>query len=80
MYLLHDRALVGRGRPRLEPEGPTPDMRADIGSLLRKVTSGHPWIARWSSWILGTEIHISPMSDMWLRAHESDWNKHGVDV
>jgi hypothetical protein len=57
-----------------------PLMEADIGSWLRQGTSRHSWIARWSSWLLGTEIRVSPMSDTWLRAHENDRSKHGVDV
>jgi hypothetical protein len=80
MYLLHDRALVDRRRPRIESDGPTPLMGADLGPLVRKVTGGHSWIARWSSWLLGTEIHVSPLSELWLRAHEDDWSKHGVDL
>jgi hypothetical protein len=55
-------------------------MGVDIGLLLRKVTSGHSSIARWSSWFLGSEIHVSPLSGTWLRVHETDWNKHGMDV
>jgi hypothetical protein len=59
---------------------PTPLMGVDIGPVLRKVTNGHSSIARWSSWLLGKEILVSPMSGRWLRAHRVDWNKHGVDV
>jgi hypothetical protein len=55
-------------------------MGGDIGPLLRKATSGHSWIAKWSSWLLGTQIQVSPMSGTWLRAHEADWSKHDMDV
>jgi hypothetical protein len=79
MYVLHDRALVGHARPRLD-SCPTPSMGGDIGPLLRKATSGHSWIAKWSSWLLGTQIQVSPMSGTWLRAHEADWSKHDMDV
>jgi hypothetical protein len=80
MHLMRDPALVDHGRPPVESGGRTLLMGADIWPFLRKVTSGHSWIARWSSWLLGTEIHVSAMSDAWLRVHEDDWNKHGVDV
>jgi hypothetical protein len=55
-------------------------MGAEVRPLLRKVTGGHSWIARWSSWLFGTEIQVAPMSGTWLRAHENDWDKHGVDI
>jgi hypothetical protein len=80
MYVLHDRALVDHGRRRLDPNGPTPFIRVEIAALLRKVTSGHSSIASWWLWLIGREIHVSPLSDTWLRAHEADWNKHDVDV
>jgi hypothetical protein len=55
-------------------------MGVDIGPLLRKVTSRHPSLVWWSSWLLGRDIYVPPMSDAWLRTHEEDWNKHGVDL
>jgi hypothetical protein len=79
MYVLHDRALADHGRRRLDPNGPTP-FGVEIAALLRKVTSGHSSIASWWLWLIGREIHVSPLSDTWLRAHEADWNKHDVDV
>jgi hypothetical protein len=80
MYVLHDRALVDHGRRRLESNGPTSFIGVDIGALLQQVTSGRSSIAKWWSWLLGWEIHVSPLSDTWLRAQEADSNKHGVDV
>ena len=80
MYVLRDRALVDRDRRRLEWDWPTTLVGVDIGPFLREVTKGHSPIARWMSWLLRGEIHVSPMSGTWLRAHEDDWNKHGVDV
>ena len=80
MYLLHDPASLDHGRPRLESECPAPFGGAVIALLLRKVTDGRPWIAKWSAWLLGTAIHVSPISGTWLRAHEHDWNKHRADV
>lgn len=74
--MLHDRALVDHGRRRLESSGPMPFMGVELGALFRKVTSGHTSIASWWLWVFGREIHVSPMSDTWLRAHEADWNKH----
>jgi hypothetical protein len=80
MYVLHDRTLVDHGRHRLESNDPTPFTGVDIGALLREVTSRHSSIASWWLWFLGREIHVSPMSSTWLRAHEADWNKHDMDV
>jgi hypothetical protein len=80
MYVVHDHALIDHRRRRLEPDCPTPLMGAEVRPWLRKVTGGHSWIARWSSWLFGTEIQVAPMSGTWLRAHENDWDKHGVDV
>jgi hypothetical protein len=80
MYLLHDSALVDHGRPAFESHHPVPIMGAGNARSLRKTTSGHSWIARWSSWLFCTEIHVSPMSDTWLRAHEDDSTKHGLHI
>lgn len=77
MYPLHD-ALVARPRP--DRDGAATAWGSGPGSLLRAVITGHPWIARWSSWLLGTRIHVSPVSNEWLRAHRQSWNKHRVDV
>jgi hypothetical protein len=80
MGLQHDLALVDDGRTRLESDRPTPTLGAELGLLVRKVTSGHSCIAKWSSWLLGTEIQVSRMSGTWLRTHADDWNKHPLDL
>jgi hypothetical protein len=80
MYLLNHRALVDDGHARLESDGPKPFLGADIQPWLRKVISRRSWIARWSSWLFGTAIHVSPVSGTWLRAFEDDWNKRGADI
>jgi hypothetical protein len=77
MDLRHDLAL---GPARLESDRPTPAWDADCGSLARKLTSGHSSLARWSSWLLGTEIQVSRISDRWLRTHADDWGKRGLDL
>jgi hypothetical protein len=79
MDLLQDRALVDRGLPHLGSDSRTPPMGVDLRSLVRQVTSRHSWIVKWSSWLLDVRIHVSPVSDKWLRTHEADWNKHGMD-
>jgi hypothetical protein len=76
----HDRALVGGGHGRLAWHCPTLLKRPDIAQWSRTVIIGRSWIVKWTSWFLRTEIHLSPVSDTWLRAHQGDWNKHGVDV
>lgn len=76
-----DRALVDHRRRRRESNCPTPlTLGVEIGPLLRKVASGHRSIVRWSSWLVGRDIHVSPMSGAWLRRHEVDCNKHAADV
>jgi hypothetical protein len=78
---LHDRAFVDHGRRGLESDRPTTLMLGvEMGPLLRKMASGHVSIVRWSTWLLGREIHVSPMSGTWLRTHEADWVKHAADV
>ena len=79
MYQLHDRALVEHGRPRLESDSPAASAGAALGALLRKAAS-ESWVARWSAWLLGTAIHVSPMSDTWLRAHDDRSSKRGMDL
>jgi hypothetical protein len=77
MYALYDRALVEHERREPESDCPTTlILGVEMGPLLRKMASGHASIVRWSSWLLEMEIHVSPMSGTWLRAHEADWNKH----
>jgi hypothetical protein len=77
MDLRHEFALAP---PRLESDRPTPLLAADFGSLVRKLTGGHSSLARWSSWLLGTQIQVSKMSDTWLRTHADDRDKRGLDL
>jgi hypothetical protein len=72
-------ALLDQGPRHLESDGPTPFAGADLRSLVRKLTGGDSWIARWSSWLLGSRIEVSRMSDTWLHTHADDWDKHGGD-
>jgi hypothetical protein len=37
-------------------------------------------IRRWSSQLLGTGIHLPPMSSEWLRMHETEHDKHRAEV
>jgi hypothetical protein len=66
-------------RSPLEADGPTASIGAELRALVRKVSGGDSWSARWSSWLLGTEIQVSRVSDTWLRTHADDWDKHGGD-
>jgi hypothetical protein len=47
--------------------------------LVRKAASCAS-IVRWSFWRLGRGIHVSRMSEGWLRMYEVDYNKHGADM
>jgi hypothetical protein len=76
MDLRNDLALQPS---RLESDCPTLRWGADFGSLVRRLTGRQSSIGRWSSWLLGTEIQVSRMSDTWLRSHADDSDKRGLD-
>jgi hypothetical protein len=76
MGLRPDLAFIADQRPRHESDRSS-RVGAHLGSLVRAATSAHPWIATWTSWLLGTKVYVSRMSDTWLRTHAGDWDKHG---
>lgn len=82
MHVTHDRALVDQRQRRIE-FGHWPmllPLGDELRLLVRKAATGRGSILRWSSRLLGRGIHLSPMSDTWLRSHEADHNKRGADV
>ncbi|HEY5619098.1 MAG TPA: hypothetical protein VIK60_14240 [Vicinamibacterales bacterium] len=82
VYTTHDRALIDRRRNRVE-SGYWPvllPLGGELRFLVRKVTTGRGSVVRWSSRLLGRGIHVSPMSDTWLRMHEAEHSKHESDV
>jgi hypothetical protein len=80
-FVAHYRAVADDGPRRHQADSATaPTRGAGSGALSGKDTLARPAIVRWSSWLLGSEIHVPPMSDMWLRTHEVDYNKHALDL
>jgi hypothetical protein len=76
MPVRQDFALLGDRRPGRESDLPT-SAGDGLGSWVRKTTGGYSWLARWSSWLLETEIGVSRMSDSWMRTHAREWDKRG---
>jgi hypothetical protein len=52
----------------------------EIMRPVRIVSAAHATIMRWSSELLGRDIHVSRMSRHWLRTHQSDQGKRGADI
>lgn len=82
MYVTHDRPLTGHSRGRVASQWPPLlPLTDELGPLVRKVTSDlTSSFVRWSSRVLGTRICVSPMSGEWLRMHDTEQTKHGLDV
>jgi hypothetical protein len=80
MYVAHAGALIGERLRRHEAESATSPFRGDEhGTRWSDIAGARAVIVRWSSWLLGREIHLSRMSGTWLRTHEVEWNKHALD-
>ncbi len=81
MYLTHDRALSGESRSIGAGHWLIQLLPRDHGRLfVRAVTIGRDSVIRWSSRPFGRGIHVSPMSDAWLCAHEAEYRKRGADI
>ena len=80
----HDRSLVHHAQRGLEA-GHWP-ISHPLGSelalaLVRTLaTTVRDSIRRWSSRLLRTGIHLSPISSTWLRMHEAEHDKHRGDI
>jgi len=81
MYVTHDRSLVDGGQskgasdwPLLFPFG------GELGYLRAIVASGYASLVRWSSRLPGRDIHVSSMSDTWLRMHDAEHSKHRAEM
>jgi hypothetical protein len=53
-------------------------LRAEIKRFVRTMATHHSAIVRGGR-LFGHGIHVSPVSSAWLRVHETEHAKHGVD-
>jgi hypothetical protein len=81
MHVTHNRALTGRSPGRVASDwAALLPLTAELRPLVRKVAFDFSSLVWWSSHVLGTRIHVSPMSGEWLRMHDTEQTKHGLDV
>ena len=78
---MHDGALIDYRQSRIKSSyWPTLlPLGDELTLLVRTVAAGRSSMIRWSSRLLRRGIHVSPMSDTWLRMHEADDSKHGAE-
>jgi hypothetical protein len=81
MYVTHDRALVDGGRSRGASDWlPSLPFGGEVERLMCTVASGYAPLVRWSSWLVGSGIHVPPMSGAWLRMNEAEHSKHAPEI
>jgi hypothetical protein len=69
--LSHERVRAGEIRLPLSD-----DLRLLVSQVANELSS----LVRWSFRLLGARIHVSPMSEAWLRMLDTEQTKHGWDV
>ena len=84
LYVTHDRALVNYRQRGLEsrhwPISNPLGSELALALVRTLATTVRDSIRRWSSQLLGTGTHVSPMSNTWLRMHEAEYDKHRGEV